>query len=197
MNINKMLSEKSMVTPKGTAYWAKVNTVYDDYNEKPNYQILVKFDTDAEAKMKKLCDDLIAKAKALPEFDGKKWRNEPYVPYHEDKDGKLLFKFKTSAFFKNRETGEDVRKYIPVVDVKKRQRLGNDVAIGNGSTVRVSFFPGVYWSASSSNGINFYLNKIAVDDLVEFGGAGDDFSEFGVTLNDDMSDFETDEEVPI
>lgn len=204
MNINKMLSKKPLVSPVGTAYWAKVNNVYDNYNDKPNYQISVHFDAENEAKVKKMCRDFIEQAKKLPEFEGKRWRNEPYIPCHEDKDGNLLFKFKTSAFGKDRE-GNEYRKYIPVFvaigDTKTCKKLGNDKAIGNGSEVKLHFTPGVYWSSSNSNGVNLYLTDIMVTKLVEFGGATDDPSDFGYTLVDDdaepMDESFSDEEVPI
>lgn len=203
MNVNKMMSDKLVASPQGTAYWSKVNTVVDDNNGKLNFQISVEFDADTEAKMKKYCNGLIEKAKAMPEFDGKKWRNEPYMPYHTSDDGQTLFKFKTAAFVKDRTTGEDVKKVIPVVDVKKNKRLDVKTAIGNGSKVRIAFKPGVYWSTASSNGLNLYLESIAVDDLVKY-GSGDDFSVFGITLDEESEEsdgivnaIDDDEEVPI
>ena len=45
------------------------------------------------------------------------------------------------------------------------------------------------------NGVNLYINKIAVDNLIEYNGS-DDFSEFGIDSIEDDDTF-SDEEVPI
>lgn len=205
MNINKMLAEKNMVSPCGTAYWAKVNSEIDDNNGKLTYQIALHFEPETEAKMKKLCDDLLAKAKGMKEFEGKTWMREPYMPYYTDKkNGQLMFKFRTSAFYKKRSTGEEVQKYIPVFvaigDTQTCKKLGRDKSIGNGSEATVQFMPGAFWSAANSNGLNFYLNEVMVKKLVEYNGADGDPSGFGYTLVDDDAEPMSaayDEEVPI
>ena len=200
--IIKNLTDKTLVTPKGVAKWVKVNTRIDDYEGKKKYKITLTFpDKTLEAAMKKTCDDLLAKAKTLSDFDGKKWRaTNDRCGYTENDDGVLEFTFGTMAFYKDKDTGADIQKFIPCLNMATKKKLGNDVAIGDGSEVRVSFNAGAYWSSKDSNGVSLYLNKIVVDKLVEFSG-GDDFSEFGVEVASDADEFKdmtaADEDVPI
>lgn len=199
-NINKMLTEKPVVTPRGNFHWVKVNSRYDEYEGKRKYKIAVSFDKSNEAKMKAYCDKLLAKAKTLPEFQDKKWMSDAQCGYKEQDDGTLYFMFQTNAFYTDRDTGEDKQRVIPVIDTTTRKKVDKDVSIAEGSEGRISFTPGAYWSSARSNGVNLYLNKIAVDKLVEFNN-DDDFSEFGIELASDADDFSdmacTDEEIPV
>ena len=191
----------SAVTPSGgKAMYAKLNSRVDEYEGKRKYTVdLVFDDKDVENRMKKFCDDTLQKAKESDEFKDKKWRtgDDLRCGYSEFKDGKLHFRFQTGAYYKDKESGEEVRKYIPIIDTKKKKKVANDVSIGNGSEMRISFFPMAYWMTKDSNGLNLYINKIAVDNLIEFGNS-DDFSEFGIELDEVEDDnFAADDEVPI
>jgi hypothetical protein len=198
MNINKNLSEKPMVTPSGRAQWVKVNSRYDEYEGKRKYKITLTFDKDNEAKMKKICDDLLAAAKEAVEFQGKKWSADATCGYKDDGEH-LLFTFQTTAFYNDKNTGEEIQKIIPILDCKTHKVIGKDTAIGDGSKVRVSFSPGAYWSSAKSNGINLYLNKLAVDELVVYSGSNnfDEFGESVATDADDFADMEDNEDIPV
>lgn len=191
---------ESAITPVGgKAMYAKLNSRIDEYEGKRRYTVdLVFDDKETEARMKKYCDDTLQKAKESDEFKDRKWRtgDDLRCGYSEFKDGKLHFRFQTGAFFTNRDTGEEERKYIPIVDVKKKKKVPHDVSIGNGSELRISFQPMAYWMTKDSNGLNLYINKIAVDNLIEFGNS-DDFSEFGIEMDEENNDVFADEEVPI
>lgn len=191
---------ESAITPGGgKAMYAKLNSRMDEYEGKRKYTVNLVFDDkDVEARMKKFCDDTLQRAKDSDEFKDKKWRtgDDLRCGYSEAKDGKLHFRFQTGAFFRNKETGEEERRYIPIVDTKKKQKVAHDVSIGNGSEMRISFSPTAYWMTKDSNGLNLYINKIAVDNLIEFGGR-DDFSEFGISLDEIENDTFADEEIPI
>lgn len=199
-NINVNLTEKPMVSLPGKAHWVKVNTRYDEFEGKRKYKLALSFDKENEAKMKKICDGYLAMAKANTEFQGKKWSADATTGYKEQEDGTLYFFFQTNAFYKDRNTGEEVQKVIPVVDTVRRVQLDKDVAIGDGSVVRVLYQPSAYYASARANGINLYINKIAVDKLIEYKGGASDFSEFGIDLaeNDVAGDFDVaDEEIPI
>ena len=188
------------ITPAGgKAMFAKINSRVDEYEGKRRYVVdLVFDDKDAEARMKKFCDDTLAKAKEADEFKDKKWRTGDDLRggyYLYEKDGKLHFKFQSGAYFKDKETGEDVRRYIPMINTKTKKKVGHDVSLGNGSEIRISFTPMAYWMTKDANGVNLYINKIAVDNLIEYNGS-DDFSEFGIDSIEDDDTF-SDEEVPI
>ena len=188
------------ITPAGgKAMFAKINSRVDEYEGKRRYVVdLVFDDKDAEARMKKFCDDTLAKAKESDEFKDKKWRTGDDLRcgyYLYEKDGKLHFKFQSGAYFKDKETGEDVRRYIPMINTKTKKKVSHDVSLGNGSEIRISFTPMAYWMTKDANGVNLYINKIAVDNLIAYNGS-DDFSEFGIDSIEDDDTF-SDEEVPI
>lgn len=202
MNINKSMSEKPMVSPAGgIAHWVKVNTRYDEFEGKRKYKIAVSFDGETEAKFKAVCDKLLEAAENAPEFQGKKWSADATTGYKEQEDGTLYFMFQTTAFYNDKTTGEEVQKVIPCLNAATRKIIDKDIAIGDGSEVRISFSPGAYWSSAKSNGLNLYLNKIVVDKLVEYNG-GNNFDEFGITVADDADDFADmnnieNEEIPV
>ena len=199
-NTNKVITEKPLVTPKGIAHWAKVNSRYDEYEGKRKYMLDVSFDKATEATMKKTCDDLLEQAKGFAEFNGKEWIDDETRGYKTQEDGTLLFHFWTYAFYTDKKTGEEVQKVIPVLNAATRKVMSKDESIGNGSEVRISYTPSAYWSSKKSNGVSLYLNKIVVDKLVEFNG-GSSFDEFGIAPASDADGFAdvtgADEEVPI
>ena len=149
--------------------------------------------------MKKICDDFFAAAKANAKFEGKKWSSDANIGYKEQKDGTLLFEFKTSAFLTDRNTGEEKQKVIPVLDTVHGCPLDKDVAIGNGSILRVLYQPSAYWSSAIANGVNLYISQVAVDKLVRYSGGGIDYDAFGVTPQVESNAFNeaSDEEIPV
>ena len=77
MNINVSLSDKPMISLPGRAQWVKVNTRYDEFEGKRKYKVTLKYpNKEDEAKMKAICDKLLAEAKANPKFEGKKWSGD-------------------------------------------------------------------------------------------------------------------------
>ena len=118
------------VTPKGLAKWVKVNSRYDEYEGKKKYSVTLRFpNKDDEARMKKFCDDTLAAAKKLAEFEGRTWRSGDDLRngYSVAQDGSLEFKFQTGAFYTDRETGEKMQKFIPVFNVATQSKLPHDV----------------------------------------------------------------------
>lgn len=192
----------TMVSPMGgKAMWMKVNSTIDEYEGKKRYTVQVVFDDKTtEAKFKKVCDDLLAQAKAEPEFKDKKWRaGNDRCGYKEMDDGSLQFSFQTGAFYKDKDTGEEVQKFIPVLDARTRKKIANDVKFGNGTELRIAFSPMAYWMTRESNGLNLYMNKIVIDKLIEYGNT-DDFSEFGIEMAseaDNFNEFAEEEDIPV
>jgi hypothetical protein len=177
---------ENCVSAKGIAKYFKVNTAVDVYkvegqpDQELGYLAPVYFD---EATTKAMVADVnarleAAKTELINEKTGKpkKWLETPFVPYATDDDGEIYFKFKTSHLKKDAD-GNDIRKYVPVFDTKNKP-LGNDVAIGNGSIVKIAYSPNAYHVNANVNGLKFFLNAIQVIDLVEFGG-GSNGGSFG------------------
>ncbi|SFB10599.1 hypothetical protein [Selenomonas ruminantium] len=200
MNLNVNLTEKPVVSFSGKAHWVKVNTRFDEFEGKRKYKLALSFDKETETKMKKICDDYLAAAKENEKFQGKKWSADATCGYKEQENGELYFFFQTGAFYRDKQTGEEKQRFVPVVDTVRRIQLDKDVAIGDGSMVRVLYQPSAYYASARANGINLYIVKLAVDKLIEYRGGAADFSEFGIELaeNKPADDFGiADEEVPI
>ena len=174
---------ENVTSAKGKAMWTKVNVSVDVYEgNELGYVANVYFDEATTKAMVADCDARLEAAKESKEFANektgkpKKWLDHPFVPYATDDDGKIFFKFKTSHLKKDSE-GNEVRKYVPVFDAKGKP-ISRDVAIGNGSIVKISYSPSVYHVNANVNGLKFFLNAIQVLDLVEYGGEGSS-SSFG------------------
>jgi len=193
--ISKILA--GSVSPRGgKVMWCKINSRIDEYEGKRKYTANIVFDDkNIEAKFKKWCDDTFAAAKELPEFADKKWRaGNDRCGYDELDDGTISFKFQTTAFYTDKNTGEEVQRFIPMVNTQTKCKVPHNVQIANGSEMRIAFTPSVYWMTKESNGMNLYIEKVAVDKLIEYGGS-DDFSEFGIELDDFAT--EDEEDIPV
>ena len=203
--INKTM-EKNFVSPVGRVVFCRVNTAIDtpEGSDKEYYNITVVFDDSAvERKMKAQIDKWLADGKKSPEFDGKKWRSgdDLHINYYTvnkgSNEGKIAFRFRTSPYILDFDTKESKRKYIPIWD-KYGKKIGNDVAIGNGSEVQVRCDPTVYWNSGDGNGLNMYLSGIVVKNLIEFGGSNEAPTGFTFDAPPDASDImAADEDVPI
>lgn len=175
-NVNYI--KKIVVTPMGEAMWARVNTVFDAFEGTKKYVMNMVFNESDEAMMKAMFDKWLEDAKALPENEGKKWRSmeDPRICYKLDEEsGKTVFTFKTNAF-----RTDGTQSYVPVFD-KFGKPMGNNVAIGNGSKIKVRFDASWSHKNKDSNNLSMWLTGITVYDLVEFGGgntAGFEFEEF-------------------
>lgn len=189
----KRKSFDKVITPTGgKAKWCKINSQVDEYEGKRRYTVTVTFEDKAkEKKLKDFLDDLIAKAKEDSEFAGcKKWRSEnDRCGYTTSDEGEVQFRFQTGAFVIDRDTGEEKRVYVPVLNAKTKEMVSHDTKIGNGSEIRIQFTPTVYWLNATSNGINLYISRIVVDNLIEYQGESD-FSDFGIEVAKDMDDME-------
>lgn len=167
---------KSFTTEQGVAQYAKVNTSVDVYEGKETgYCINVYFDEATTAKLKKQFLDVLKTAKESGEYVNKKtgkplaWRDTPRIPVKTDDDGKEFVVFKTKHT--RLVDGEEVRKYVPVFDAYGAP-MGNDVAIGNGSIVKINYTPAEYHLSADNNGAKAFLNAIQVLELKTFSGGG-------------------------
>jgi hypothetical protein len=176
-NVNYI--EHKVISPVMTAYFFKVNTVYDELEGNRRYVAQGYFENKAdEDAMKAKLDKYIADAKALPENKGKKWRSadDPRIGYvFNEKLGKTLFTFRTNAFRKT-DDGE-TQTYVAVFDTYGRP-YPRTTAIGNGSKVQVRFDPAWYYKSKDGNGLSMFLTGICVRELMEFGDNSGDGFEF-------------------
>lgn len=194
--IKKVMSEKSLVSPKGYALWVKVGKRVDEYEGKKKLVVNMYFDDATEAKMKKLCDKFLSDAKKSEEFKGKNWRPSNdrcgyeirNIKVDGEEQEKALFKFWTGATVTDPDTGDVRKKVVPIYSVERKKKINPyEVEIGNGSEIRVAFRPEAYWTSRDSNGVSLYLNKMVVDKLVEYNGDSS-FDEFGIKMDEDENE---------
>lgn len=170
------LKARRMVTPKGQIYYAKLREPDTFQGKVIGYTIQMKFNKeDTEYLLKEIERELEAGKEAIDLKPGQKWSKEPMLGYHTDKNGDIVFKFKTSTTIKTR-AGDEVKRVVPIFDTK-----GNKVetAIGNGSVGKVAFLLNPYWVSNFVNGVTLRLLAVQIINLVEYGQQSADSYGFG------------------
>jgi hypothetical protein len=165
-----IMTEKKIrkTTPLGEAKWAHVHTPQAAFVDKsgnakgaPKFQIDLVFSKD-DPQWATWASSVMDMLRALPEQIDKKSgeaikKQSPIKRELNEADeptGRFVVTFKTSAKFK------------PGVFDRYGDPIPENVMIGNGSIVRVSYIENAY--SAFGGGINFYLNAIQVADLVEY-----------------------------
>lgn len=155
------------VTPKGSALFAHVFSPEIYEGKEVGYSIQMKLNKeDTDALIAKIDEELDRAKHEMKLKPGQKWSSEPFLSYREDKDGDIVFKFKTNSEVRFK-TGETKKRVVPVYDA--HNNIIKDVNIGNGSTVRVAYTIIPYFVSKMINGIKLRLDAVQVIDLVEFG----------------------------
>lgn len=152
-----------VTTPKGEAMWANIKNPETYQGNVVGLTIQVKFDQESTTKFINLIQAEFEKAKSSPYFKGKQWSKDPALSYREDKDGNILFKFKTKHEYK-RADGEIVKRTVPVFDAKGVPFKSDD-EIGNGSVVKVACQIVPYHISSKNNGVTLYLDGVQILDF--------------------------------
>lgn len=165
-----------LVTPIGEAKWAHLHKPKAPFEGKgePKYQIDVYFDKD-DPEWEVWAKNVAEKIRALPEQSDKRTgqKMQKQVPLKKELDdndqstGRFYVTFKTSD------------KFRPTVFDSNGNKLAENILVGNGSKVRVSYVENVY--SAFGGGLNFYLNAVQVTELVEFKAQGAEAYGFNVT----------------
>lgn len=168
---------KRVTSPRGEALYPYLKSPEVYEGQEVGYTIQVKFSKEDTDKLIALLEEELESVKNSSEFKGKRWSREPHMGFREDKNGDIVFKFKTKATITTK-SGETIKRTVPVFDSKGKPI---DVTIGNGSVVRVAFQIVPYWKSSTNNGLSLYLDAVQVIELVEYnGGASADAFGFEV-----------------
>ena len=164
-----------ITSPRGAALYPFLKTPEVYEGQEVGYTIQAMFSKEDTDRIIEALEKELDKAKKSDSFKGKKWSRDPHMGYRENKDGDIVFKFKTKATVKTR-SGEEVKRTVPVFDAK-----GNsiDVAIGNGSIVRIAFQVVPFHKSSTLNGVTLFLDAVQVIELVEYGGNNNNANAFG------------------
>lgn len=99
------------------------------------------------------------------------------LPFFDNGDGTVTFKFKCYASFEDKKTGEKREITLRVAD-SKGKNMSVVPAISGGSTLklRYSIFP-YKWNTAVGASVKLQLEGVMLIDLVEFGGGGDDWGD--------------------
>lgn len=105
---------------------------------------------------------------------------DPYegeMPYFDNGDGTVTFKFKGYASFIDKKTQESKPIVLKVVDAQGK-RIDNVPAISGGSELKVRFslFP-YSWSQVAGASVKLQIDSVMLLKLVEFGGGDDEWAE--------------------
>ncbi len=181
------MANTEKATKLGISTWAKINNKEDIYtingNTKKTYQTIFEFIDPKDAEeFKAEIQAAFEEFKAAAKVEGKKFDDKfpASLGYTED-NGKTLFKFWTYSEYKATADKPASKKSIPVFQVGKGP-LG-EKNIGNGSKIQVAYTLSPYHSSTKAFGVSLNMLKVLVHELIEFGGASDDMSVFGVDVS--------------
>lgn len=169
---------KNLQVAEGKALWCKVFEPDTKFDSNGIYSVDLLI---PETKAQQLCEFLDGVAdkrykeevKAKPKLKASLSTRPAYeTDYDEDgnETGNLKFKFKLKASGQTRD-GRDYSQKPAVVDAK-RKPMTEEVAVGNGSTIKVAFEPIPYVMASTKQvGVSLRMKAVQIIDLVEYGGS--------------------------
>lgn len=156
------------VTPKGQLVFPHIYAPEEYEGKDVGYSVQIKFGQKETDSLIAKIDEELEKAKSSIKLKpGQKWSSDPFLSYKEDKDGDIVFKFKTTSTFQTR-TGEVVERKIPVFDAHGKP-IKEILSIGNGTVAKVAYTIIPYWMSKAVNGIKLRLEAVQIIDLVEYG----------------------------
>lgn len=159
----------TLVTNKGEAQYPHLRrTECFQGQDTGKYTIQVKFSKEETDKLIDRLEQEWAQAQNQGEFATKRYarNSQPNLGYREDKNGDIVFKFKTNATIKTK-TGDVMQKTIPIYDAQCKPMEGD---IGAGSIVKVAAVIAPYYVSASNYGLSLYLTGVQV---IEYKPAGD------------------------
>lgn len=173
---------ETLVTPKGTALWPKLNAPDTQFKAEGEYSVKLALDPSKDKSVQPFLDELQArfdayldevKAEVGPVKAKKLKPNEPFTAELDEageETGRFLVKFGMAAQFKDKKTGQ-VKTMKPAIFDARGNPLANPPQIGNDSVLRISYSVSGY-NTPQATGIKLYLNAVQIIELVEFGGGG-------------------------
>lgn len=175
-------------SPKGEALFASVVNV--DYgteqypNPKGGYKLTLALESAAADKLRGMLAEEIDMARNMAEDKFQELKpatrkklgsmafNELGVEEYDKDDqptGRILFRFKTSAFYEKRD-GTKMQRKVPLFDSMMQPVLLKEEP-GNGSLVRVAFTCAPYFvEGQGAGGLSLYLDAVQIIKLNLFGG---------------------------
>lgn len=158
------MSKSIKVTPKGKANYPWVNRPDTTFVDEGMYQCNLILSKKAAAKMVKEIKELHKEAQVMFKKENKKGKKAK-LPFFENDDGDIEFKFTQRAKIKSKKTGEIFDKTIPIFNSKNKPITPN---LGAGSIIKISYEPSQYYHATQGAGVTLRLKAVQVLELVEW-----------------------------
>ena len=159
------MSKVLKVTPKGKAKYPWLNRPDTTFIEEGVYQCNLVLSKKAASKMMKEIRDLHKEAQIMYKKKNKSGKKAK-LPFFENDDGDIEFKFSQRAKIKNKKTGEVFEKTIPLFNASNRPLYTPNV--GTGSIIKISYEPYQYFHQTQGAGVTLRLKAVQVLDLVEW-----------------------------
>jgi hypothetical protein len=183
------------VTPKGSLLFPHIYEPETYEGKDVGYTVNIKFDQKETDALMAVIDSELEKAKhSIKLKPGQKWSAEPFLGYREDKDGDIVFKFKTNSHYQTK-SGEMHKVTIPVFDAHGKP-IKDPLSIGNGTIAKVAYTLVPYWISKVVNGIKLRLDAVQIIALKEYGekdakgyGFGEEEGGFSAPEEEDDSPF--------
>lgn len=170
------------VTGPGIASYVRLNKPDTKFNADGTYGLTVLFEKDVAKDIVKVVKGMINQGERNPV--------KPELDDNGDKTGKYSVSFKMNAVIRSKKSEESfVQK--PVVVDSMGTRLSDNIMIGGGSEVQVSFTAHHY--DNNGGGVNFRLKAVRILDLVEYVPEGCDWGDVEGTYKTESVISETNE----
>ena len=180
-------------TPKGIAIFPKLRKPDVYQNAVIGYTLKLKLNEEEIQKYQEKFQALIQEALQLPEFKGKNF-SRPIIPITQEKDGSYALKFKSKHEFKDKNN-QVHQVHIDIYDAKLNL-IDNDEEIPNGSIVRVSYTPRVFWTSSIVYGVKLSINAVQLIEKAKGHSGGKSAKDFGFQTEDGYDYTKDTEAVP-
>ena len=160
------------VSPKGIASYPYLTKPDTKFNPDGEYKVsLIVSGGDASKAIAFLTEQhKAAVAKAQKENAGKRVK-ESELPFIENDDGTVTFKFKLKAKVTPKKGDQFEQK--PALFDAKGKPLNGEPKVGGGSVIKVSYEVVPYYTAIAGAGVSLRLKAVQIIELKEYSGGGD------------------------
>tara|TARA_R100001510_G_C7656222_1_gene216026 strand:- start:2130 stop:2747 length:618 start_codon:yes stop_codon:yes gene_type:complete len=200
------MKKKNDVSPKGKAIWPKLSEPETKFDADGVYETNLRLDAETGQKFLAHLEEMLEEHHSNVCKEMGKQVKKGSISYKQAEvdgvhTGELDFKFKMKALAG--KAGNKWPQRPKIFDSKGNLQDPKSIAVGSGSTIKVSYSVYPYFTAMVGAGLSLQLKAVQVLDLVEYGGASagsfgfdteegfENTEEAGETENlpDDDSDF--------
>lgn len=176
--MTKKAKAPRFVTPIGVAQYPHLTKPDTKFNPDGEYKVSLELDASAAEEIVSFLDEQFEQsvANAKKENAGKKIK-EGDVPYSvNEENGKVTVRFKLKAKVTPKK-GEPWDQKVAIFDAKGKP-IVDDIKIGGGTKMKVSYELVPYYTAIAGAGISLRVRAVQIIELVEY-GSGAQAGSFG------------------